>query len=141
MKLSKMFHIALAASAALPALADAVLPDGYTQLDYIESTYKQAIRTGYTPAYGDRIECVVKLPTSRAQQQNWPTLFGTRTSVEAQRYYIRYRPSDDSFRFGYGSHEEETFTGENIDTGGYEDGHAMRIVCQTNVLSWARLDG
>ncbi len=141
MKLSKMFHIALAASAALPALADAVLPDGYTQLDYIESTYKQAIRTDYTPAYGDRIECVVKLPTSRAQQQSWPTLFGTRTSSETQRYYIRYRPSDDSFRFGYASQEVETFTGENMDTGGYETGHEMRIVCQTNVLSWMRLDG
>ena len=141
MKLSRIFIIALAASAALPALADADLPDDYTRLDYIESTYKQAIRTGYTPTYGDRIECVVLLPTSNGQQANWPTLFGTRTSSETQRYYIRYNPADDSFRFGYASQEVETMTGETFDVGGYENGHAMRIVCQTNVLSWARLDG
>ncbi len=130
----------VAALAAGPVSA-ADLPAGYTQLDYIESTYKQAIRTGYTPTYGDRIECVVKLPTSRAQQQNWPTLFGTRTSAEAQRYYLRYNPADDSFRFGYASQEVEAMTGDAFDVGGYENGHAMRIVCQTNVLSWARPDG
>ncbi|MBQ2632141.1 MAG: hypothetical protein IJG13_20890, partial [Kiritimatiellae bacterium] len=136
-----LFAVSCAAAMLPMAAYTTSLPDGYIKLDYIESTYKQAIRTGYTPTYGDRIECVVKLPTSRAQQQSWPTLFGTRTSSEAQKYFFRYRPSDDSFRFGHGSTEVETVTGENMDTGGYETGHVMRVICQTNVLSWARLDG
>ena len=136
-----LFAVSCAAAMMPMAAYTTSLPDGYIRLNYIESTTKQAIRTGYTPAYGDRIECVVKVPASAKQQTSWPTLFGTRTSNETQRYYIRYNPSDNSFRFGHNSQEAETATGSAFDTGGYEGGHAMRIVCQTNVLSWTRRDG
>lgn len=43
---------------AMASLSWGALPDGYTELDYVQSTKKQAVKTGYTPNANTKIEVV-----------------------------------------------------------------------------------
>lgn len=54
------------------------LPEGYTQLEYIESTGTQYIDTGFKPNQDTRLVCSVDFPAISASSGAW--LFGSRTT-------------------------------------------------------------
>ena len=64
------FATAVATSAILPApAAVSALPEGYTQLEWIEADGKQRIDTGYTPDQTDKISVRFKMPTFNSEIQ------------------------------------------------------------------------
>ncbi len=58
------------------------LPDGYTQLEYLQSTGTQYINTGFTPNQDTRVVCRAKCPVSTTTN----FLFGARVSNAASQY-------------------------------------------------------
>ena len=79
-----VFAACLAAPLLQTAAADVVLPDGYTRLNYIESTDSQYVKTGYKPVWGDRIECKAKI--KYPDDDSLLALFGKRDSSDAGHY-------------------------------------------------------
>ena len=127
------------------AASDVVLPDGYTRLNYIESTFKQCIKTGIVPVWGDKIECEAKI--SNTHQSGFPTLFGVRDGENKNQYYLAFK-TDGSQLFGFGSDNVQIFSSDSAsfrDACGYlnglDGGFKVRVTMQTNVVEWVRHDG
>lgn len=75
-----------------------VLPDGYTQLNYIESTGTQYIDTGFKPNQDTRVVTAVSF---RATPSKDEAVFGTRNANTNQLWcYWRNAAAKFSFRFG-----------------------------------------
>ena len=81
------------------APVSSTLPAGYTRLTYIESTYKQALHTGYIPTYGDKIECDVKISSTHAS--SYLTLFGKQDDTSVNCYYFTIQ-TDATQGIGFG---------------------------------------
>ena len=58
---------------------EAVLPEGYTRIDYIESSGGQYIKAEYTHTRNTKIVCVAKVP--EIQFGTWSALFGSRNGT------------------------------------------------------------
>ena len=135
----------LTAPLLLSAASDVVLPDGYTRLNYIESTFKQCIRTGIVPVWGDKIECEAKI--SNKHESNFPTLFGVRDDENINQYYLAFK-TDGSQCFGFDDQNVQIFANGSASfreacdyLKGLDGGFKVRITMQTNVVEWIRHDG
>ncbi len=69
---------------------ETVLPEGYVELSYIESTGTQYIDTGFKPNNNTRV--VVDAQYTNASNSN-PALFGARTAATSKNYAILYTGS------------------------------------------------
>ena len=74
--------ITLPSDAAIGEPVTPVLPEGYTELEYIESSGKQYIDTGFKPNQNTRIIADMKLEDKTSTS----VLFGSRVSVSSLRY-------------------------------------------------------
>lgn len=95
---------------------DPILPSGYTQLDYIESTGTQYINTGFTPNQNTRVMCGFEYLGSRPADH--AVLFGSRVNWSGdQQYYFGY---NGGWRSDYGdgratySESEVPFSGRHV---------------------------
>ena len=144
-KLIALFAVSGAFAASLPSVAadDVALPAGYTRLTYIESPVKQCIHTEYIPAWGDKIECDVKITmpydsTSRA-------LFGKRDEEGVNNWYFVIK-SDATQAIGYGNADYYTSGGVRLRTASnylanYDSTYLVHVTMQTNIVQWTRHDG
>ncbi len=144
-KLIALFAVSGAFAASLPSIAadDVALPAGYTRLTYIESPVKQCIHTEYIPAWGDKIECDVKITmpydsTSRA-------LFGKRDKEGVNNWYFVIR-SDATQAIGYGNGDYYTSGGVRLREASnylanYDSTYLVHVTMQTNIVQWTRHDG
>ena len=79
------------------------LPDGYVQLEYIESTGTQYINTGFTPNQDTRVVCDVVFPGTTGTSGKY--VFGSRTTLTQNSYTY----------FSYNSKYETTYnTQDNV---------------------------
>lgn len=67
----------LGGALAFGACADVVLPQKYTQLEWIESDGEQYIDTRYIPTAASRVVCEFEAPAKQAHP--WPAVFGARS--------------------------------------------------------------
>ena len=73
----------------IPHKAVSALPDGYTQVEYIESTGTQYINTGFTPNQDTRVVCDVVFPGTTGTSGKY--VFGSRTALTQNSYtYFSY---------------------------------------------------
>lgn len=127
----------------IQALEANVLPDGYTRLTYIESTFKQCIHTGYTPVFGDKIECDVKI--SNTHTGTYLVLFGKQDDINKNCYHFTIC-TDATQGIGYGDNSYYERGGEWFRSTcnylqGYDGGYLVHVTMQTNVVEWVRHDG
>ena len=127
----------------LQTAAAAELPDGYVRLMYIESTYKQCIHTGYTPTWGDKIECDVKVSNKHASE--WVALLGKQDDINKNAYNFQIK-TDATQSFGYGNASYYDRGGEYFRAAcnylaGYDGGYLVHLTMQTNKVEWVRHDG
>lgn len=144
MKYRSMIVNAALFTAVFPGAASAVeLPEGYVRLNYIESTYKQCIHTGYIPAWGDKIECDVKIANKHTG--SFQALFGKQDDVNRNGYYFVIA-MDATQGIGYGNVTYYERGGEWFRNAcnylqGYDGGYLVHVTMQTNVVEWVRHDG
>lgn len=94
---------ALAYTADLNIVQPVDLPDGYTQVEYIESTGTQYINTGFTPNQDTRVVCDVVFPGTTGTSGKY--VFGSRTTLTQNSYTY----------FSYNSKYETTYnTQDNV---------------------------
>ena len=140
MKLSRIFIIALAASAALPALADAVLPDGYTPAEYIQSTTAhQYIDTGYTHGTNDLVVMDYYAPRTW-QDKPYCYLFGSKVLApdSAENWYF-YIAGLNWSHFAYGHNKAKYVTDANIVNYDYTC-DPIHLECQARDATWTCRD-
>lgn len=78
------------------------LPEGYTELTYIESTGTQYIDAGFKPNQDTRV--VMDSTILKVNGQYADTLFGVRTSSSSKGYYlfiVGYGTTTETWQFGY----------------------------------------
>lgn len=75
----------------------ATLPEGYTQLEYIQSSGTQYIDTGFRPNQASRVDMVAQMPAIL----KYPAFFGTRAGSNA--LFWLYANDAKTTIYGYGS--------------------------------------
>lgn len=75
----------------------ATLPEGYTQLEYIQSSGTQYIDTGFRPNQASRVDMVAQMPAIL----KYPAFFGTRAGSKA--LFWLYANDAETAIYGYGS--------------------------------------
>lgn len=86
----------------LPVIEDAAsrLPDGYTELEYIESTGTQWIDTDALPNQNSAIELKIEFTHDPASAQE--AIYGARTS-DTKQFWAYYRYNSDAFAMRFGT--------------------------------------
>ena len=79
--------------------SEAKLPNGYTQLEYIESTGTQYIDTGFIANQDTRVIIDAKFKTAPTY---YAAIFGSRNG-DTQGFWLYYRPAQGLFAYRYGS--------------------------------------
>ncbi|MBQ7188194.1 MAG: formylglycine-generating enzyme family protein [Kiritimatiellae bacterium] len=105
----RLFAILFAASVKTePAIASVTavqLPAGYRQLEYIQSSGVQRIKTGLTPVATDTIEMRMRVLEAGVNQCLWCSRGNGTTSAT----FTAFLMSSGKFRFDHGSNGEETY--------------------------------
>ena len=88
------------------------LPDGYTELEYIQSNGTQYIDTGFKPNQDTRVICTVEnFPNTKYSQ----AIFGARTSTTSSDSFVFLSAEDiKSYRSDYGSNRGTVGSGFNV---------------------------
>lgn len=86
----------------------ATLPDGYTQLEYIQSSGKQYVDTGFKPNQNSRVICDFEF-TSTTEEQ---TIFMARQSTSANMFGVFHNTS--GWNYCYGAERIKGVTGVSI---------------------------
>ena len=68
--------------------ATSILPDGYTQVDYIEATGLQIINTNYVPTQNTVVE--VDFKSNKTADEPYTSLFGVQYSGNEGRFYVLF---------------------------------------------------
>lgn len=79
------------------------LPDGYTELEYIESNGKQYIDTGFKPNQDTRV--IMDFELLKMSNQYAEPIFGVRTSASSNGYYLwasGTSTAEEQYQSGYG---------------------------------------
>ena len=79
-----------------------ILPDGYTQLEYIQSSGTQYIDTGVKANTQTRVQAKMRYVVAPSESA-WAALFGSRNGSGNQEYWVYYRPDDSAFSLKYGN--------------------------------------
>lgn len=93
---------ALMSAAALSSAP--VLPDGYTELEYIQSSGTQCIDTGFKPDQDTRLVMDVQILGSMPTHQ-W--IYGTRRASKSQSFGFFWNQANEMFGACYGSGQED----------------------------------
>lgn len=80
--------------------AKKLLPDGYTPVEFIESTGEQFVNTKYAPNQDTKVVLTAQLTEGSTSDQN--ALFGARTSNTNQ-FWLYWRYNDEKFALRYGN--------------------------------------
>lgn len=83
----------------VPNFVPRELPEGYTQVEYIESSGTQYIDTGIMPNTNTSISVDFKMESSAASQ----FVYGCRTSSYTNNFILLISSANSSFRSGFGS--------------------------------------
>ncbi|MBP5320361.1 MAG: hypothetical protein J6334_05185 [Kiritimatiellae bacterium] len=110
---------------------EAVLPEGYTRIDYIESSGGQYIKAEYTHTRNTKIVCVANVPDM--QFGTWSTLFGSRNGSYTKNALEFFATSGKPGTV-YGRTGAET-TGDNLPYG-----ERVEITVDGATASWRGLD-
>ena len=78
------------------------LPDGYTELAYIQSSGTQYIDTGVKANTQTRVQAKMRYAVAPSGSA-WAALFGSRNGSGNQEYWVYYRPDDSAFSLKYGN--------------------------------------
>ena len=80
------------------------LPEGYTRLEYIESTGSQWFNLGFKPNSNTRVVADVEMQSTSAQQ----TIFGARTAYTSKAWCAWTATNNNGYQTDYGSQAEIT---------------------------------
>lgn len=80
------------------------LPNGYTQLEYIQSSGTQYIDTGFKPNQNSRVTCDFEYTSSVEEQ----TIFMSRRTSAQDQFGLFHNESGWTFRYGEGSSVDNT---------------------------------
>lgn len=75
----------------------ATLPEGYTQVEYIQSSGAQYVDTGFKPNQASRVDMVAQMP----ELTTYPAFFGTRAG--SKKLFWLYANSATAMIYGYGT--------------------------------------
>lgn len=99
------------------------LPNGYTRLEYIQSTGSQYIDTGFKPNQDTRLVCEAKCPTNSGSN----FLFGGRASISSNKF--SFGSSTDKYYIGYGN------SGSNVEASKISDYSGILFI-DANKQNW-----
>lgn len=131
------------ASAAMVVRAEVNLPEGYTQLQYIESTGTQYIDTGYLPLKDDKIECVLTAAPFDEKEpwhqvlRYYPMAFGWKNaSPEYSMNFMVWHVNEN--RPGYSQGDQVFAPNSGVQ---FSVGEKMKIICDGKKATYSRIDG
>lgn len=125
--------------AAQEAAGSVILPDGYTQVEYIEATGSQYVDTGLVPNNNTDFEVTFSTTNTLTNSGNFGTIFGSRASYQSSGYHLTtYTAYTSAGHFFYGSASNP----DNVryEAGIYNSGIAQTISLHDHVLVNARGD-
>lgn len=85
------------------------LPNGYTEVEYIQSTGTQYIDTGFCPDQDTRAVVDMEIPAKSKDQ----ALFGTRKAISTNAFYVLAWANNDGYQTAYSNNEYALINGIN----------------------------
>ena len=104
------------------------VPEGYTALEYIESTGTQYIDTGFVPKWNTKVICTIESSIS-SDVSTWRNIFGVADNNKNENSFAVWVNSG-AFSYFYGNSPGGTATGVSCETG-----YPFTIIADANSLT------
>lgn len=104
------------------------VPEGYTALEYVESTGTQYIDTGFVPKWNTKVACTIESPIS-SDVSTWRNIFGVADN-NANNNSFAVWVNSGAFSYFYGNTPMGTATGVSCETG-----YPFTIIADANSLT------
>ena len=116
------------------ARAESLLPAGYTQLEYIESTGTQYIDTQYCPKGTDKFECEINVASPRVS--DYPCVFGWRNKTSKLAFIVDHKSVSTLTDYIVNGADATKVDGDT-----FLLWERMHLVCHKSLASWNRVGG